>query len=97
MTVARFQKLLSCRQTGMKKTGHRYVPASLNSCAICGSTRINRRNDIGWDIWESGEEDQHLETCLDCGATRLIYEWFEYERGEGISYGKWRKDDMRIF
>jgi len=36
-----------------------------------------------------GEEDQHEERCLDCGATRIVCDWVEYPDKTGTSYEKW--------
>jgi hypothetical protein len=40
-------------------------------CSLCKGTRIRTTEDVGYDIDTSGEETQHEDRCLDCGATRL--------------------------
>lgn len=65
----------------------------LPNVCICGSTRIYRRSNIGWDVWEGGEENQHEEHCLECGATRLVVDWLKYPDTVGTAYGKWRTPD----
>ncbi len=37
-------------------------------CGICGSDNVARHMDVGWDVDESGEERQHIDICLSCGA-----------------------------
>jgi len=64
-------------------------PPTCSAVCICGSKRIDRRRNVGWDVWEGGEEDQHEERCLDCGATRFVCDWVEYPEETGTSYGKW--------
>ena len=49
----------------------------------CGSTNISTQMDVGCDIDPSGEERQHLDTCRDCGKTRLwCHRWDFCEEGE---------------
>ena len=40
-------------------------------CDLCGSSKFNTHLDIGWDIWPGGEERQHTDRCLSCGAKRF--------------------------
>lgn len=51
----------------------------------CKHKNTSIRKDIGWDIDETGEERQHLETCNDCGMDRLICN----HSSEGIFKGEW--------
>ncbi|MFH1566566.1 MAG: hypothetical protein ABIL09_01105 [Gemmatimonadota bacterium] len=46
-------------------------------------TTINR--NVGYDIDEEGSEDQHLESCSDCGAQRFICDHSKH----GVSRGTW--------
>ena len=71
-------------------------------CDLCGSTNLETLHDIGSDIWDGGEETQHIERCLDCKAYRFICEgirWKDYYGNdlhateEFTSYGQWSKDD----
>lgn len=73
----------------MSGANESHPPSSCSAVCVCGSTRINRRSDAGWDCWPGGEERQHEECCLDCGATRLVCDWVEYPDKTGTSYGKW--------
>jgi len=60
----------------------------------CGSNNIVRWHNAGWDCFPSCEETQHLDTCLDCGRTRIVCDWISFESGErdsGTSYGKWSR------
>jgi hypothetical protein len=41
------------------------------NCTLCGSHNVWTRYDAGWDVDEDGEDHQHLDHCMDCGATRL--------------------------
>ena len=41
----------------------------------CGSRNISTSRNIGWDITEDGEENQHMDTCLACGLKRF---WVEH-------------------
>jgi len=36
--------------------------------------------DVGADIDPDGEERQHLDTCLDCGKTRLWVHRWDYRK-----------------
>lgn len=66
------------------------LSSDLSVCGICGSKRIERRKNIGWDVWEGGEETRHEERCLNCGATRIVCEWVEHRTG--ISYSEWSQN-----
>ncbi len=68
-----------------------------NQC-ICGSKKIERTNNVGWDVTENEAEDQHEDKCLDCGATRIVFDYKEYKvQGEKVEYktilhlGNWMK------
>jgi len=37
----------------------------------CQHKEYETRLNVGWDIDESGEEDQHLDICKACGAKRF--------------------------
>jgi hypothetical protein len=60
-------------------------------CGICKSNDVAWHLDIGWDIYEGGEERQHADECRACGATRY---WSEHTDpgldGAYESYGVWR-------
>ncbi len=61
---------------------------------ICGANQIEREEDIGWDIWEDGEETQHEDRCVNCGATRLVSDWVKCSTNEtGTSFGTWMTND----
>jgi len=67
----------------------------------CGSTRISTKMNVGCDIDPSGEEEQHLDTCLDCLKTRLWgYRWnFLKDNLEGPSCffeKKWSKGQYGV-
>jgi len=64
-------------------------PPTCSAVCVCGSTRIRRRINAGWDCWVGGEADQHEDQCLDCGATRIVSDWVEYPEKTGTRYGKW--------
>lgn len=60
----------------------------------CGSIRIQTQMDVGSDIDPSGEERQHLDTCLDCGRTRLWVHRWPFDKDlttPEIFWGKWSK------
>ena len=63
------------------------------TCDLCNSTKIQRQNNIGFDIDPEGEENQHIETCLDCKASRFVTDWFGFDGKAGTFYGKWRAFD----
>lgn len=66
-----------------------HPPSTCSAVCICGSRRIDRLRNVGWDCWPGGEANQHEERCLDCGSTRLVCDWAEYPDKTGTSYGKW--------
>lgn len=61
----------------------------------CGSTDIRTEMNVGFDIDPEGEENQHLDTCGECGKTRLwVHRWsFLNDEGRKTHWGKWRKND----
>jgi hypothetical protein len=59
----------------------------------CGSTNISVRMHVGCDIDPSGEEQQHLDTCMVCGKTRLWghrWEWNKKLSEPKLFCGTWR-------
>lgn len=73
----------------MSEANESNSPSSCSVACVCESTRITRRSNVGRDVWPGGEEDQHEERCLDCGATRLVRDWVQYPDKSGTSFGKW--------
>ena len=66
-------------------------PIDHNIC-ICGSRNIQTHKYHGFDIWEDGEEDQHLDVCLACGAERIWADvWSLTQEGSKhhVQYGRW--------
>lgn len=65
-------------------------------CGICWSEKIETTYNVGYDIDESGEENQHLAKCMDCGADCLWANRLQWD-GKIRSFrsitwwGKWRK------
>lgn len=55
----------------------------------CGSTRINTEMDVGSDIDESGEEHQHMDTCMECGSKRLWAKRFQNFSTPTTWWEKW--------
>lgn len=51
--------------------------------SVCehGKTRINE--DVGYDVDEDGDERQHLEICLECGAERFVCDHSHHGRSKG--------------
>lgn len=67
---------------------------SINKCGICGSTNINTTHNVGSDIWPGGEEEQHLNRCLDCQATLLWADVYIYDKLPFSDIiGKWKPYD----
>ena len=60
-------------------------------CGICGEKeKITLTKNVGSDIWENGEQQQHLQRCVVCGASRLVCETLLFETGETkVFYGEW--------
>jgi hypothetical protein len=73
----------------MNETNEGHSSSSCSAVCTCGSTRIERKDNVGFDIWEGGEENQHEDRCLECGATRIVHDWIVYPDRSGTSYGKW--------
>jgi len=64
-------------------------------CEFCKSTNINTIMNVGFDIDPSGEENQHLDCCKECGAERFWADRIEYREHDIVAYrwvGKWIKD-----
>ena len=60
----------------------------------CPHLRTELREDVGWDIDEEGEERQHVNTCLDCGAWRFVFDRQPHIGEERREYGSWQpKED----
>jgi len=52
------------------------------------------KHDVGWDIWEGGEDRQHLQICNDCGATRFISDVSYSREGKQETFqGKWEEKE----
>ncbi len=49
-------------------------------CHFCGSVNISTDLNIGYDVDETGGENQHMDTCLECKATRMFAERIDYEK-----------------
>lgn len=70
----------------------------------CGSTNICTTMDVGSDIDPSGEERQHLDTCLDCGKTRLWVQRWDFDSHftldspniPNIYWGKWSESKFEF-
>jgi len=58
-------------------------------CSMCDSTNIRTIFDIGYDIDSSGEERQHLQECIDCGARRRYDERWDNFIDHSTHYGNW--------
>lgn len=48
-------------------------------CGLCGSTNCYQENNVGWDICEDGEEEQHMQHCRDCGAKRFLFDFISFD------------------
>ena len=61
-------------------------------CA-CGSRDIHTDKHIGWDIFEGGEEQQHMDTCRDCGLKRFWADILKHgEVGREEYHYEWSAD-----
>lgn len=56
----------------------------------CAHACTEIRHDVGWDIDEEGEERQHMETCLDCGAWRFVIDRQRHVGEEHSWFGNWQ-------
>ena len=68
-------------------------------CPDCGG-KVSLERDIGCDVWEGGEERQHIERCAGCGTWRLTADVQEWEDGQVVrSYarGRWHKKDEGFY
>jgi len=62
-------------------------------CGCCGGTNISAIKDVGSDIDPTGEERQHLNTCMSCGAQQFwVDRWHNFTEHK-THYGKWVKRD----
>ncbi len=67
----------------------------------CGSIRISTLMDVGDDVDPSDEERQHLDTCLDCGKSRLWVHRWSFDGGKDggplddpkVYWGKWQDNE----
>lgn len=60
-------------------------------CELCNGTSIDTEQDVGWDVDESGEERQNLDTCLKCGATRSWSSRMQNFNTLSVIWGRWHK------
>lgn len=58
-------------------------------CGLCSSAEITTDYNVGSDIWEGGEESQHIDSCDKCGAWRFNCDVVDWEKGPFKSYGGW--------
>jgi hypothetical protein len=66
----------------------------LAKCGLCGSSDIWTETDVGWDVYEGGEEVQHMDHCRKCGAWRFNFDRFDIgTTGPTKCYGSWHKGD----
>jgi hypothetical protein len=65
-------------------------------CGFCLSEEIITDYDVGYDIWEGGEEKQHVDTCIACYAWRFHCNVLTWATGEEfITLGDWHpKEDL---
>ena len=61
------------------------------TCPFCGSTDIDTHKNAGWDIDPTGEEDQHLNICRQCGAESFTIDRYDFDKGPQTYQGKWSK------
>lgn len=66
-------------------------------CGFCSSADISTDHNIGSDIWDGGEEVQHIDSCNKCGAWRFNSDVIDWDKGPFKSYGKWQKNGGRIY
>jgi len=72
------------------------LPKRPMRCGACGGTRIRTTEDVGSDIDPSGEESQHLDSCLDCGSDRLWGRRLHNFATPTVWWGEWcRKGEAR--
>ena len=70
------------------------IPIDSKTTCQCGSKNLFLEEDVGWDIDDSGECRQHLQTCKDCGAYRIVGDniQFDFDKGVYVTeriYGTW--------
>jgi len=58
----------------------------------CGA-QLDIELDVGWDVDGEGEDRQHLQRCLRCKKSRLVFETKYHDgRVPSIGYGGWKND-----
>jgi len=62
-------------------------------CDVCGSSEMSTEMDVGYDVDESGEEEQHEDTCK-CGAKRMWCKVFPFQGGRYVTWGKFHKEEL---
>ncbi len=62
-------------------------------CGLCGGNKIITDYDVGWDVFEGGEERQHVDRCRDCGAWRWHFKRIIYPNKTETFLGKWRRKE----
>ena len=62
-------------------------------CDFCFSTDLILIDDVGFDVWEGGEENQYIQECNKCGAKRFVSDVNEYTGKIKRHYGKWGKKE----
>lgn len=68
-------------------------------CPDCRGKVVLER-DIGCDVWEGGEERQHIERCTNCGTWRMtanVQEWEDGQVTRSYSRGRWHKKDETLY
>ena len=65
----------------------------ISGCGKCQSTNIHTRKNVGYDVDESGEENQHLDICKDCGAWRFHTERYVNFSKYEENFGNWHEKD----
>jgi hypothetical protein len=62
-------------------------------CGLCGSADLMLDENVGWDVDEGGEENQHEEHCRKCGASRFVFDRYDLFGKETRCYGSWHKKE----
>lgn len=65
-------------------------------CELCGSEDIDTEYHVGWDVWDGGEEDQHIDRCNTCGAWRFHFDrtlWEDGECKQEVVFGPWLPEE----
>lgn len=58
----------------------------------CGSKNIHTHLNIGCDIDVGGEENQHMDICVDCGMKRFWVERYDNLKPVKFFVDKWEKN-----